>query len=134
MPKCLVLKLAVFVGLFACLSQKAKAVDLTKIDRTIAKLPKFHTEHPQFCLLVFGADADKRVWLVQDGDVLYVDRNGDGDLTESDERIAADPDVGKGQEGVYEFKVGDISVVRRYTKTWSFPQAIFHSTPRPTRN
>ncbi len=101
--------LAVCIGLFACLAQKVIAVDLTKIDRTIAKLPKFRTEHPQFCLLVFGADAHKRVWLAQDGDVLYVDRNGNGDLTEPDERIAADPDVGKGQEGVYEFKVGDLS-------------------------
>ena len=101
--------LAVCIGLFACLAQKVIAVDLTKIDRTIAKLPKFRSERPQFCLMVFGADAHKRVWLAQDGDVLYVDRNGNGDLTEPDERIAADPDLGKGQEGVYEFKVGDLS-------------------------
>ena len=57
------LRLAVCIGLFACLAQKVIAVDLTKIDRTIAKLPKFRTERPQFCLMVFGADAHKRVWL-----------------------------------------------------------------------
>src|SRR5262249_24604292 len=28
-----------------------------------------------------------RVWLVLDGDVLYVDRNGNGDLTEADKRV-----------------------------------------------
>jgi hypothetical protein len=31
---------------------------------------------------VFGPKADYRVWLVLDGDTLYVDRNGNGDLTE----------------------------------------------------
>jgi hypothetical protein len=30
---------------------------------------------------VFGPDAKKRIWLMLDGDELYVDRNGDGDLT-----------------------------------------------------
>jgi hypothetical protein len=32
-------------------------------------------------LAVFGPKADTRIWLVLDGDVLYVDRNGNGDLT-----------------------------------------------------
>jgi hypothetical protein len=36
---------------------------------------------------VFGPEARSRVWLVLDGDVLYVDRNGDGDLTAKDERL-----------------------------------------------
>src|SRR5262249_17540502 len=31
-----------------------------------------------------------RVWVVQDGDVLYIDRNGNGDLTEKDELLRAD--------------------------------------------
>jgi hypothetical protein len=60
--------------------------ELTKIDRTIAKEPAYKTE-PKYCLLVFGPDAKSRVWLVLDGDVLYVDRNGNGDLTEKGERI-----------------------------------------------
>jgi hypothetical protein len=62
------------------------ATDLTKIDRTIAKEPAYQSK-PKYCLLVFGPAAKTRVWLVLDGDVLYVDRNGNGDLTEKDERF-----------------------------------------------
>jgi hypothetical protein len=64
----------------------AAAADLTKIDRTIAKEPVYQNQ-PKYCLLVFGPDAKTRVWLVIDGDVLYVDRNGNGDLTEQGERL-----------------------------------------------
>jgi hypothetical protein len=45
--------------------------------------------------LVFGPEAKTRIWLVRDNDVLYVDRNGNGDITEAGERIehsvGADP-------------------------------------------
>src|SRR5215468_22156 len=68
----------------------AQGADLTKIDRTIAKEPAYKSK-PKYCLLVFGPEAKMRVWLVLDGDVLYVDRNGNGDLTEKGERVA-DPD------------------------------------------
>jgi RNA polymerase sigma factor (sigma-70 family) len=64
------------------------AVDLTKIDRTITKEPKYVSK-PYYALLAFGPAAEKRVWLVLDGDVLYLDRNGNGDLTEEGERILA---------------------------------------------
>jgi hypothetical protein len=66
----------------------ASTVDLTKIDRTIAKEPVYKT-NPKYCLLVFGQGAKTRVWLVQDGDALYVDRNGDGDLTQKGARSLA---------------------------------------------
>jgi hypothetical protein len=36
---------------------------------------------------VFGPEATTRVWLVVDGDFLYVDRNANGDLTERGERV-----------------------------------------------
>ena len=62
----------------------AWGADLTKIDRTIAKEPAYKSK-PKYCLLVFGPEAKTRVWLVLDGEVLYVDRNGNGDLTEKDE-------------------------------------------------
>jgi hypothetical protein len=61
-----------------------RAVDLSKIDRTIGKEPAYQTK-PKYCLVVFGPEAKTRVWLVLDGDVLFVDR--DGDLTGKDERI-----------------------------------------------
>jgi hypothetical protein len=64
----------------------AWGADLTKIDRTIAKEPAYRSK-PKYCLLVFGPEAKTRVWLVLDGDTLYVDRNGNGDLTEERERL-----------------------------------------------
>src|SRR5262249_46056667 len=65
----------------------AWAADLSRISRTIAKEPAYHNK-PKYCLLVFGPEAKTRVWLVLDGDVLYVDFNGNGDLTEKGERMA----------------------------------------------
>ncbi len=72
------------VLLFAC--PHAMAADLRKIERTIAKEPAYKTQ-PKYCLLVFGPEPKNRFWLVQDGDILYVDRNGNGDLTEPDKRV-----------------------------------------------
>jgi hypothetical protein len=63
------------------------AADSTKIDRRIAKEPVYQSGSPKYCLLVFGAEAKTRVWLVLDGDTLYVDRNANGDLTEENEQI-----------------------------------------------
>src|SRR4029453_11953400 len=39
-------------------------------------------------LLVFGPEAKTRVWLVVDGDDLYVDANANGDLTEAGEKFS----------------------------------------------
>jgi hypothetical protein len=64
----------------------AWGADLAKIDRTIAKEPAYKSK-PKYCLLVFGPGAKTRAWLVLDGDTLYADRNGDGDLTEKGERF-----------------------------------------------
>ncbi len=69
----------------------AFAADLGKVDRSIGREPKYKAQ-PKYCLLVFGPEAKERVWLVQDGDVLYVDRNGNGDLTEAGKKIAANID------------------------------------------
>ncbi len=70
-----------------CLCPPLAAADLTKIDRTIKKEPAYETKAPKYCLLVFGPEAKTRVWLVADGKVLYVDRNGSGDLTEEGKRV-----------------------------------------------
>lgn len=71
----------------ALLSGSAAAVDLRKIDRTIRKEPVYQSNSPQYCMLAFGPDANVHVWLVIDGDALYVDRNGNGDLTDPGERF-----------------------------------------------
>jgi hypothetical protein len=64
----------------------ASAADLTKVDRTIRKEPAYQSK-PKYGLLVFGPEAKFRIWAVLDGDVLYVDKNGNGDLTEASERV-----------------------------------------------
>jgi hypothetical protein len=56
--------------------------------------------------LVFGPEAKTRIWLVQDGDDLYVDRNGNGDLTEPDEKVAREK--GEKNGDFQSFKVGEI--------------------------
>jgi hypothetical protein len=67
---------------------QAGAVDLSTIPRQIAKEPAYRAA-PRYSLLVFGPTAQTRVWLVFDGDALYIDRNGNGDLTEPDERVVS---------------------------------------------
>jgi len=60
-------------------------MDLAKIDRAIGKEPAYKGK-PKYCLLVIGPEAKTRIWLVKDDNNLYVDRNGDGDLTQSADR------------------------------------------------
>jgi RNA polymerase sigma factor (sigma-70 family) len=69
-------------------ARPANAADeLKDVPRTIKKEPVYKTKNPRYCLLVFGPEAKDRVWLVHDGDTLYVDRNGNGDLTEPDKKV-----------------------------------------------
>jgi RNA polymerase sigma factor (sigma-70 family) len=100
---------------------KAGFPDLTKIDRTIVKEPKYKTE-PYYALLVFGPEAKKRVWLVVDGETLYVDRNGNGDLTEAKERIAGPKNVKIGNPGLYKwmnsFDIGEVEGLRLRLYFW----------------
>jgi hypothetical protein len=87
------------------------------IDRTIKKEPAYRTKAPKYGLLVFGPEAKDRVWLVRDGDTLYVDRNGNGDLTEPGEKVAAEKKPGRdpAEEG-WSFDVGDVTVGGRTHK------------------
>jgi hypothetical protein len=64
------------------------AADLPKIDRSILKEPRYQSKS-KYCLLVFGAEAKTRIWLVLDGNTLYMDKNGNGDLTETDEVLSS---------------------------------------------
>ena len=65
--------------------------DLKHVDRAIKKEPAYKSKSPRYALLVFGAEAKDRVWLVHDGDTLYVDRHGDGDLTRPEAKVMVDP-------------------------------------------
>ena len=107
-----------FIAIVAVLGCGASslAADLNKIERGIAHEPKYHGQ-PKYCLLVFGPEAKDRVWLVQDGDVLYVDRNGNGDLTEPAKKIAANTgdnlDV---KEFGYSFEINELRLGGRVHK------------------
>lgn len=92
--------------LLAVSSAADAAVDLTHIERSIACEPAYQSK-PKYCLLIIGPEAKTRVWLVQDGDTLYVDRNGNGDLTEADEKVAVEKND-NAEEGVYTFQAGDL--------------------------
>ncbi len=91
--------------------------DTPKIDRSIGKQPVYQTKTPKYCLLAFGAEGKDRVWLVLDGDMLYVDRNGDGDLTKPGNKIAAEKRQGGDSEvDGYSFNVGEVTVGGRTHK------------------
>jgi hypothetical protein len=88
------------------LAPVAQATDLAKIERKIAKEPAYQTKTPRYCLLVFGLEAKTRVWLVQDGDTLCVDRNGNGDLTGDDKRVK----IKQQSDSYRSFEAGDITI------------------------
>jgi hypothetical protein len=94
------------------------SADPLKVDRTLKKEPAYTTKAPRYGLLLFGPEGKDRVWLVHDGDTLYVDRNGNGDLTEPGEAVAAEkPASGQpAAEGEYTFHAGEIAVGGRTHK------------------
>jgi hypothetical protein len=112
--RCLLTLLVCLIGCATVL-----AADLTKIERSIAKEPRYRTSTPEYCLLVFGPEAETRVWLVRDGDTLYVDRNGNGDLTDPGEKVAADAKNSTPKENVYSFQAGEVRVGKHLHKDLS---------------
>src|SRR5437773_2403311 len=88
------------------LAPLAQATDLAKIERKIAKEPAYQTKTPKYCLLVFGLEAKTRVWLVQDGDSLYVDKSGNGDLTGAGKRVT----LKQQGDSFRSFEIGDLTI------------------------
>jgi hypothetical protein len=100
------MKMLRFFLALACstvLAVPVAAFDLTKIDRKIVREPAYQSK-AKYCLLAVGPEAKTRVWLVLDGDVLYVDRNGNADLTTA-KKVRATADTEKDQ---YTFLCGGI--------------------------
>lgn len=73
----------------------ANAVDYDKIPRPLVKEPAYATKTPGYALLLFGPEAKLAVWAVLDGETVYLDRNGNGDLTDPGERFAKEADCAK---------------------------------------
>jgi hypothetical protein len=65
---------------------KAASV-LDSVKRTIGKEPKY-SHKPQYALVVLGTNADAKLWMVEDGETLYLDKNLNGDLTDDGPPIA----------------------------------------------
>ncbi|HYT92873.1 MAG TPA: hypothetical protein VEL76_29420 [Gemmataceae bacterium] len=90
----------------------ADVPDLSKIERHIRKEPAYKATQPLYGLYVFGPEAKTRVWAIfdksqpdaADYDILYFDRNADGDLTAPDERIE-----GKVAAGQVTFHIGSFT-------------------------
>jgi hypothetical protein len=75
------LRVLVVAGLlFTCSARAGEFV------HTLKKEPRYQHQ-PYYCLLTLGSEQKKLIWLVFDGMVLYVDKNGNGDLTEAGERL-----------------------------------------------
>ena len=76
-------KLAVATCLFvSSWISVASGSDLTQIERRIHQEPNYESGSAKYCLLVFGAEAKQRVWMAVDGNTIYLDRNGNGKLTD----------------------------------------------------
>ena len=84
---------------------------LKSLDRRIQKEPEYIARRPLYGLLVFGPAAERRVWMVLDKskptaalyDVMHVDLNANGDLTEPTERV-----VGKAEGDTVRFILPDL--------------------------
>ncbi|HQR06802.1 MAG TPA: hypothetical protein PLN21_08275 [Gemmatales bacterium] len=83
------------------------ASSLDKLPRTIKKQPNYLGK-PGYLLLVFGDDLKQCRWLVVDGKTAYFDRNGNGDLTDPEDRIEADKEKSD-QDEAY-FNLGEVAV------------------------
>jgi hypothetical protein len=87
--------------------------DLARIERKIAKEPTYAGK-PSYCLLVFGAERKTRVWVVRDGNTVYVDRNGNGDLTEANEKVTGTTETDDSDDFkvvTTEFDLGDLAAI-----------------------
>ena len=86
-----------------------QAADLDRMERVLVKEPAYQSKAPKYALLVFGPEAKTRVWLVLDGKTLYVDRNGNGDLTEDGEKVSGKKEGQASlEQAVYTFAVGEL--------------------------
>jgi RNA polymerase sigma factor (sigma-70 family) len=81
---------------------------LRNLDWTIRKEPTY-SGTPLYLLLAFGPEAKFRVWVVLDGTTLYVDRNGNGDLTDPGERVEPAMVPGEANARSPAFLIGDLT-------------------------
>lgn len=106
----------------------------TPAPRQPPKLPALVSTEPLYGIFVFGTNSARPVWAVFDKsdrdstamDMLYLDLNADGDLTQGGERFTAKGEKSKGDTAVFE--LGTI----REPGNWR-EHSNFKVTWRPTR-
>lgn len=103
---------ALLLAVLACGSVPARAGGLADTPRTLAKEPAYKGA-PRYALLAFGAEGKRLAWLVLDDEALYIDRNGNGDLTEEGERVGpvSEPEVDESEQvrlREAEYDIGDL--------------------------
>src|SRR4051794_33990027 len=81
-------RLLIISVLLASVQLPADEIAVSDINQPIQREPKYKSS-PRYALLVFGPEKTSAVWIVQDGDQLYVDKNGNGDLTDDEEPTTA---------------------------------------------
>jgi hypothetical protein len=83
--------------------------DLSGIDRSLIE-PAYRSK-PGYCLLAFGSKATTRVWLVEDGETLHVDRDASGDLSAPGKTFqpTSRPKEGDGPYREWTYEVGDLT-------------------------
>ena len=88
-------------------------VDYSKVERKIGKEPKYIGQ-PLYAMLILDNEAKVKVWAVLDRsnvksklyDILYFDKNANGDLTDKDDRIK----VKEVNDRYIKFTIGDFKV------------------------
>jgi hypothetical protein len=102
--------------------------DLSGIDRSLVLPPGLR--EPRYCLLVFGKrEAKTRVWLVEDGDTLYVDRDGTGTLAGPGKAVRAVPryeDTPSSPSHEWSYPVGDLVLDGGREKHTQFKVVRYH--------
>ena len=99
----LVLPLLLLGSSLAAIEQGTQ--DLSTVNRQIGKEPTYQ-ERPGYLLLIMGPHAEHKVWLVLDGNTLFVDRDGTGNLDQPECRVEGEPD----RNGDYLFDAGNLHV------------------------
>ncbi len=77
----LLFALAMTVCCAAFFDARAATNHVNQFAGTLTKEPVYQNT-PKYCLITLGDAADVKVWMVEDGKRLFVDKNANGDLTD----------------------------------------------------
>jgi hypothetical protein len=111
--------------------------DLSGLDRGVIE-PTYQGK-PRYCLLVLDPRATTRIWLVEDGETLHVDRNANGNLTEPGKAFAPSnrrefKSLEDGKEVLYRewnYTIGDLTPAGQPGKHTGFHLVRYQTGDRP---